>query len=570
MPYTTAQLTQFYATLSGGAALDAMTSAAISTAASQNATGAITDLQAFQVVANSLQVRATSDVAVTTYALYTGATPSQAGVNYLVNNPGSGYNTNYYNGATGTAANPSAGGFNLENRYYNAALNLAATTGVAGNAAFVAQYGALSLAQTVATAYSQIIGTAAVGATAASAAITAITAQIPYFQAVAAARAPAGANQDIATKAVITAYILEEGVKADVGAYARALDSYNSAVALGTATFNTGLLTTYGVGGASFNPAFAPLTDGQTFAASSAGNASFATVGVAGNGVATVNAGANATIVLTGDVAANNGQLVVNVANAASTAGDVLNLTYSGQTIATAASVIAANVEVVNLNASAIASAPAGTALSLDLQDASLVTLNITGNERVIYSAPLYAFLDGSQTAGSLRTINASQAAAPVNIDISGTGSASNGSASGGVTVLGTTGADTVAVRNYATVTGGGGADTIVVYAPTSLSSVSSVTDDHAGVVVAFAGLPTLTFRGAALTTTSVQSGLDAAAAAGPGVVSWFQSGGDTYLVADNSATTTFQAGSDFVIRLVGLHNLAASTVSGGAVVLGG
>ena len=68
-----------------------------------------------------------------------------------------------------------------------------------------------------------------------------------------------------------------------------------------------------------------------------------------------------------------------------------------------------------------------------------------------------------------------------------------------------------------------------------------------------------------------MQDGLNQAAARGVGVVSYFQSGGDTYVVGDASSSTTFQAGSDYVIRLIGAHNLASSTLTAqGGVVLGG
>ena len=68
-----------------------------------------------------------------------------------------------------------------------------------------------------------------------------------------------------------------------------------------------------------------------------------------------------------------------------------------------------------------------------------------------------------------------------------------------------------------------------------------------------------------------MQNGLDQAAAAGPGVVSYFQSGGDTYVVADASSANTFQFGTDIAIRLIGTHNLSASTINAaGAIVLGG
>lgn len=568
MPYTAAQLAQFYNNLTFGNPPSAATTAVFNNASSQDAAGTITDAQAFQAVNGLIGVRSTLDVAVASYALFTGATPTQAGINYLINNPGTGFNTSYYNGVGGTAAAPAAGGFDAENRYFNAAINLAATTGSAGNAAFVSTYGGLSLAQTISTAYNQIIGTAAVGASAASAAITSITSSLPYFQALAAQRVVSGNSVDIATKAIIVGYILEEGIKADVGIYAKALDGFNFALATGNGVFNTNLLTTFGANGTNFNSQVQPLADGQTIT----GGATVNSIGVAANGTGTINVASNSTINLTGDIAVNNGQLAVNVANAATSGSDVLNFNITGQSVATAASFIAPGVETINLTAQTNGAAVAvGTVLSVDIQDPTLTTLNIRGSESVVYSAPLYAFLDGTFSTGALTTINASGAAVPVTLDVSSMTATANGTSGGGVTVTGTTGADTFMVRNFATVTGGGGNDTFMVSAPGSISSVSVVTDDHAGVVVGFAGLRATSFRSAAITATSVQNGLDQAAAFGPGVVSYFQSGGDTYVVGDASTASTFQAGTDFVIRLVGAHNLSSSTLTAqGAVTLGG
>ena len=570
MPYTASQLSQFYNNLTFGNPPSATTTAVFNTTAMQDAAGTITDAQAFAAVNYMLTgVRSTIDVAVATYALFTGATPTQAGDNYLINNPGTGYNTAYYNGVGGTAAAPAAGGFDAENRYFNAAINLAGTTGAVGNAAFVATYGNLSLAQTISTAYNQIIGTAAVGSSAAAAAITSITNSLPYFQSLAAQRVVSGSSLDIATKAIIVGYILEEGIKADVGIYAKALDGFNFALANGTAVFNTNLLTTYGAGGTNFSPAVQPLADGQSTSVGS--GASATSVGVAAMGTGTFNVGAGSTIAFTGDVATNNGQAIVNVANAANNGSDVLNLSYTGQIVSTPVSVIAAGVEVVNLTASTSAGAAAGTLLSVDLQDQALTTLTIRGSESVAFSAPTYAFLDGTVNFGALTSINASQATAPVTLDASAMttpATAANTTAGGGITLTGTTGADTFMVRNFATVTGGGGNDTIMVSQPGSVSALSVVTDAHAGEIIGFAGLKATTLRATAITATSVQNGLDQAAALGAGTASYFQVGGDTYVVGDNSTATTFQVGNDFAIRLIGAHTVTSINAQG-AVVLG-
>ena len=561
MPYTAAQLAQFYNNLTFGNPPSAATTAVFNNTAAANAAGTITDAQAFAAVNYMLPgVRATVDVAVATYALFTGATPSMAGINYLINNPGTGYNTAYYNGVGGSAAAPGPGGFNVENRYYNAAMNLAGTPGAVGYNAFVAQYGSLSVAQTIATAYNQIIGNASVGATAAASAVAAITASVPYFQQLAQARVQPGGNVDIATKAIIAAYILEEGIKADVGVYAKALDGFNFALANGTGVYNTNLLTSFGSGGTNFNSTIQPLSDGQNLN----GTAATATtsVGVAANGVATLAVGASPTLTFTGDIAVNTGQLIIAQTGAATGANDSISLRFTGQTIATAPSIIAAGVESITLSAELGGPPPAGTTLSIDIQDPQLTTLTITGNESVVYSAPLYAFTDGTFSGGALRTVNAAGAGAAANIDVSSAAS---------VTVTGSAQGDTLQFRNGATIAGGGGSDTFIVYAPTSVANVSSITDEQAGETLGFFGLRITSFNAQAVTAPTLQAGLDAAAAGGAGRASYFVFGGDTYVVADASAATTFQPGVDSVVRLVGLHNLAGSTVTAqGQIVSGG
>jgi S-layer protein len=247
--YTVAQLTDYYTATNFGQAPDAATVTSFTQAIAQAAAGAIADQQVLALALQSSQVRATTDVAVAVYQYFNGSAPSQAGLNYLLNTAGSGLNTTYYNGATGTASSPSAGGFNLENRYYNLAISQAFQGPNA--AAFASTYGALTLQATVAQAYEQIVGVSVVGASQVAAAVAAIQGSIPFFQQVAAARAT-GLNQDLATKAIIVGYILEESIKAGVGAYALALDQHHASIANNTAVYNANILTAYAPGAATY------------------------------------------------------------------------------------------------------------------------------------------------------------------------------------------------------------------------------------------------------------------------------------------------------------------------------
>ena len=549
MVYTNAELTQVFWTLTDGASPDASASASLAFAAAANAAGDISDVQALQLAANTAQLRAATDVIFITQGFYAGALPNQAAIDALINDPAQGFGA-------------SAGGQTLENRLYDAALKLVGAPGSAGYAAFTAKYGALSLEDTVTAAGLEILGSAAAPGFNNKYPLSAIVEQIPALQAVAAARAAPGADLDLAAKAVITAYVLAQSLRTDTGVFAQALDSYHASLAPnGAASLN--VLAAFAPGDA-FQPAFAPFADGQVYAA---GGPSLISLGVAAGAVANVSVGAGATVTVTGDLAVNTGQFAVSVAGGAPTGGDVLNFNVVGQSRAGALTVSAPNVEVVNLHGTAAAP---NAVLSLSLTDAALVTLNIAGGQAVSYAAPSYK-TDAGATGGALRLVDASHASASVVIDLTGTGDVANDSATGGVRVLGSAAADTFLVRNYASVTGGGGADLVVVAAPVSVSAISAVTDAHAGLVVAFAGVAGASFAAGPLQAGSVRAGLDAAAAAGPGVVSWFQSGGDTYVVADHSDAATYQAGSDVVLRLVGLHDLSSSNLNAqGALVLGG
>ena len=95
----------------------------------------------------------------------------------------------------------------------------------------------------------------------------------------------AGQNQDLATKAIIIAYIMEEGIKADLGTYAKAVDQFNAAVAAGVAVYgpNTPLLTyspggaNYGIGlgGGSSSPSVPNVDFAMNLAGGSGSSASF-------------------------------------------------------------------------------------------------------------------------------------------------------------------------------------------------------------------------------------------------------------------------------------------------------
>jgi hypothetical protein len=126
--------------------------------------------------------------------------------------------------------------------------------------------------------------------------------------------------------------------------------------------------------------------------------------------------------------------------------------------------------------------------------------------------------------------------------------------------------------------TGGAGKDLFIQSTP-SASGVSydTITDLSAGDIVRLVTInnvdaaPTVAGNqlGAMVTgldaaTAVFQDFLDASANKAAGVVSWFQFGGNTYIVQDNAAgSPTFQNGVDNAIKLTGLIDLTNSTFLG-------
>ncbi|TFW02461.1 DUF4214 domain-containing protein [Oxalobacteraceae bacterium OM1] len=161
-------------------------------------------------------------------------------------------------------------------------------------------------------------------------------------------------------------------------------------------------------------------------------------------------------------------------------------------------------------------------------------------------------------------------------ITVGGSGKSSITVGSGNNVVVGGAGADTVHVGSGAnTLTLGAGKDVVVFDAVSSSSAIFTTVKDAAagdsfdfGTVAAIAnGTAKL---GAALTSgvNDYQTFLNAAAGKGAGVVSWFQFGGDTYVVEDVSATNSFAAGTDHIVKLTGLIDLSGATIAGNVITL--
>ncbi len=228
-PPATDALTQDFMTIHLGRSPTSAEAATLANLNQQLSSGQITQAQAVEGVIHTAD--ADTSVATQAYAFFTGLTPSAAGMAFLTFSPS---NPNDLN-------DPYYAQFNLENRYINFAANLGVAG--AGAAAFAAAYGSLTFGQAVAQAYDAVLGDA--NATAAgvdvTAAIAAVTADQSYFQ----FYGQMTSNTDLGTKAAMVGYLIAEGTKADIGAFAVANTAFLDHMITGDAQYNVDLVGTY-------------------------------------------------------------------------------------------------------------------------------------------------------------------------------------------------------------------------------------------------------------------------------------------------------------------------------------
>ncbi len=565
MPYTSAQLSAYYQSLTGTAPTGA-DAVLINAYATQSQGGTLSDTNTLLGVFNSAGVQATFEVTEATYQFFTGSGVSQAGLNFLEGNTGSG-NANGLNSAYYSQ-------FNTENRYYNFAINLASAGG-AGNTMFATTYGSLTFAQTVATAYETIVGSANVGTAAANAAIADITSRQAFFTSVAAQRAggvDAGgaAGQNIALKAIVVGYILEEANKADVGTYAKAIDQLEASVAANATVggvnspFSSNIITTFGPSGTGFNSGFTALgtsataqtnftlTTGLDAPALGTGNVQYiGVVNVGGNGSNVVNPStlqAGDQIKATG---ANNTLTVTTIGstNAAGTAAAAAGTT--GTPIDATGGAVISGVQTIQVRAVGDPNSGALGAATFNAQG------NTAGNGQgnVSGATALYSYLsDGAVTFNNVSTqaigiVNdgiTTGAALTANYVTSATSATINlagGTTAGETATLTGTGLKTVNVNSngglntLTTLTLPGNVTTVNLAATSALTLTTGIVD---------AGLTTLTASGsnpinAGTITATALTSVDTTGLTATGALT------ATFTNAPGTATFALGAGADIL-----------------------
>ena len=271
----------------------------------------------------------------------------------------------------------------------------------------------------------------------------------------------------------------------------------------------------------------------------------------------------NGTVVLTAQ-----GDIVVNVTDAAIGTADVLNVEATTAVAALdAGTLTAANVETINLTATDSqldndndGKDDAVEAIDLILTGDKATSVVLDGN------ADLTLTLTGSS---KVTTINAS--AMTGDLDVTSVNSTSATTITGGAgddiikgaaaqdVLIGGAGNDRLeAGGELTTLTGGAGNDTFVLNTPATVNGYATITDLSAGDLI---DTSATAFSNAKVTLADTAVFQDYANAAvnsvGVGGATWFQFSGNTYLAVDAGAdSSSFTNATDQIIKITGLVDL--------------
>ncbi|RZT08691.1 S-layer protein [Duganella sp. CF402] len=271
----------------------------------------------------------------------------------------------------------------------------------------------------------------------------------------------------------------------------------------------------------------------------------------------------NFTLELTGDTsAATSIDVVLDDATGTSDSINVV-LTTDGDT--DFGTVNAAGVETIKLTATDTDEDTIDTQ-TIDLVSTTVKSIVITGNSNVTLANTgdvKLASVDGSAMTGVL-TASTNGTLAET---IKGGAAADVLTAAGnGDTLIGGAGNDTlIATGNLAKLTGGAGTDTFNVSDATSnVNSYATITDLSVGDIIAFGAGTAFNASKVLLEDTAVfQDYANAAIAeSATGDISWFQIGGNTYVIDNVSGGTTFDNGNDLIVKITGNVDLSHASFS--------
>lgn len=303
-----------------------------------------------------------------------------------------------------------------------------------------------------------------------------------------------------------------------------------------------------------------------------------------------------------------SGTTSIGVTNAATGTADVVNVSLAGVASVDSGALTIANVETVNYLTDDTATTPTGIAHASTLTAAAVKTITVTGDaglsltntDTTVTTFDASGVTKGavSWTTGILASastitggagndsLDASAAVKEVTLSggagddtLKGSSTKANtiSGGDGNDAITGGTAADTinggagddsiVASTGLDILTGGAGKDSFTIVANTNGNIFATITDAAAGDILNYADMGTETFTKTAVTlaSTAVYQDFLNEAAKGDGhtngIIAWFQFGGDTYVVEDKSAATSFVNGTDIVVKLTGLVDLTNAVV---------
>jgi S-layer protein len=293
------------------------------------------------------------------------------------------------------------------------------------------------------------------------------------------------------------------------------------------------------------------------------------------------------------------GSYNIGIKDASSGTADVANVLISSASAITT-TIVAADVETINFTTTdtqttgivahtdTLNLTASGAKTIVVTGNAGLTVTNNAANTKITSFDASGVTLYGDTSTDALKAVAETAAAvtftsvagASASVSIKGGAGADTLTGSAATdTIVGGAGNDTLnGMAGQDVLTGGAGNDIFVMSTlATSGVSYDTITDLTAGDIVRFGaalgnadanGSVAGNQLGAALSGLDAavavfQDYLDAAANKGANIVSWFQFGGNTYVVQDINGAQTFQNGADNVVKITGLVTLTNSTFTG-------
>jgi len=284
------------------------------------------------------------------------------------------------------------------------------------------------------------------------------------------------------------------------------------------------------------------------------------------------NVANNATVEFIGSASTASNVTDVNLTDATGTTDSLNVVTKVSAADLNFGTLDAAGIESISLTATDTATTTINRA-TVTVKDAALKTMTIGGNSNVTL------ILDAATVA--LTSVNASSMTGALTATTNGTvaqtitggaGADSLTSAAQSDVLNGGAGSDTLTVgagSSLVTLTGGSGSDTFAIGRNLgNVNSYATITDLSAGDKLLFA-TGANTFNSSKVTLQDTAVFQDYANAAinntNAGDITWFQLGGNTYVIQNVADGSSFNNAQDIIVRITGLVDLSTASFSSSA-----